>query len=156
MLKLNKLESVTKKRKRLGRGGKRGGQCGRGHKGQHARSGSSGELKPFFEGGQMPLSRRLPRRGFTNVFKTNYHIINLQDLENHFENGDVVNKESLMEKRIIKGKKASPIKILGKGVLTKKLTITVDAYSKVALQAIEKAQGEALFVKEIDSGSVAS
>ena len=152
MLKLDKLESVTKKRKRVGRGGGRGGQSGRGHKGQRARSGCSGELKPFFEGGQMPLSRRLPRRGFTNVFKTNYHIINLQDLEYHFEDGDVVNKESLMGKRIIKGKKTFPIKVLGKGALTKKLTITVDAYSKVALQAIEKAQGKALFVKEIDSG----
>ena len=67
MLQLHELESLTKKRKRVGRGGSRGGTSGRGHKGQRSRSGVGGELKPFFEGGQMPLSRRLPRRGFTNA-----------------------------------------------------------------------------------------
>ncbi len=156
MLRLDKLESITKKRKRVGRGGSRGGQSGRGHKGQKARSGSSAELKPFFEGGQMPLSRRLPRRGFINSFRKIYHLLNLQDLERCFENGDEVNKETLLQKRLIKGKKVFPIKILGKGALTKKLTITVDAYSKSAMQAIEKAEGKALLVKETSSGSIAS
>ena len=118
MLQLNNLVSLNKKRKRVGRGGSRGGTSGRGHKGQKARSGSH-TLKPFFEGGQMPLSRRLPRRGFVNSFKTEFKILNLDQLEAKFAVGEVVSELTLREKGLIKGKKASFIKVLGSGALSK-------------------------------------
>ncbi|MFH1831334.1 MAG: 50S ribosomal protein L15 [bacterium] len=159
MLKLDKLESISQKRKRIGRGGERGGQSGRGHKGQRARSGGTTQFRSFFEGGQMPLARRIPKRGFTNFSRETYQIVNLQDLELRFSDGDTVDRNSLMEKALIRGKKISPIKILGKGTLTKKLTVMVDAYSKSAIQAIEKAKGKVLLIEvseEKTSGSVAS
>ena len=154
MLQLNNLTAITKKRKRVGRGGSRGGQAGRGHKGQKARSGGKVELKAFFEGGQMPLSRRLPRRGFTNIFKKEYKLINIKQLEERFNDGDSVNVAALKEKGLLKGKQEPMIKLLGVGTLTKKLTITVDAYSKTAQQAVEKANGTIQLTKEISRGSV--
>jgi large subunit ribosomal protein L15 len=142
MLRLNALESISKKRKRVGRGSDRGGTSGKGHKGQRARSGAPGELKAWFEGGQMSLTRRLPRRGFTNRFKKEFAIINLQDLEKHFSDGDQVNVETLYKKKILKRKDCVLLKILGNGELHKKLQITAHACSKSAAQAIEKSGGK--------------
>ena len=115
MLQLNELTKLKKNGKRIGRGGERGGTSGRGHKGQKSRSGVSGELKPFFEGGQMPLSRRLPTRGFNNRFKKNVKVINLRDLEARFSANDVVNRESLFKIGLIKGKGKYYVKVLGHG-----------------------------------------
>jgi large subunit ribosomal protein L15 len=151
MLQLNKLEKTTEKRKRVGRGGDRGGHSGRGKDGQKARTGSTSELKAYFEGGQMPLIRRIPRRGFNNVFKKQFQLVKLVDLETKFNNGETVNEESLRQKGLVKGKKAFLIKIVaagpqdckktGAGAFTKKLTVHVDAASESASQAILKAGG---------------
>jgi large subunit ribosomal protein L15 len=138
---LHKLVKITEKRKRVGRGGKRGRHCGRGKGGQKTRTGSTSELKASFEGGQMPLVRRIPRRGFTNVFKKQYALVNIKDLEIRFQTGDVVNEVTLREKGLIKGKGVSLIKVLGDGTLTKKLTVHVDAMSGSAVQAIQNAGG---------------
>lgn len=142
MLQLHELKSLKKKRKRVGRGGSRGGTSGRGHKGQRARSGSRSELKPFFEGGQMPLSRRLPCRGFTNIFKKEYCLIGLKDLEARFDADAVVDKKALREKGLIKSRKTPLVKILSNGTLSKKLTVHADACSRSALEAITKAGGQ--------------
>ena len=106
-------KKITEARKRVGRGGKRGRHCGRGKGGQKSRTGSAKELTAAFEGGQMPLVRRIPRRGFTNVFKKEFTLVNLQDLETHYQAGDVVNEATLREKGLVKGKRATLIKILG-------------------------------------------
>ena len=148
MLSLNNLKSVSKDRKRIGRGGDCGGTSGRGHKGQKARSGVGGELKPWFEGGQMALSRRLPKRGFVNRFRKDVRIINLVDLETKFSDGDVVNLDSLVSKRMVKGKGKFFIKVLGNGSLTKKLIVQVDKVSKVAGELIVKAGGKVELVRE--------
>lgn len=141
MLQLHELERLKKDRKRIGRGGSRGGTSGKGHKGQRARTGGRSELKPFFEGGQMPLSRRLPRRGFTNIFKKEFVIIGLKELDNNFDAGQVVTKEALRKKGLIKGKKELPLKVLCNGSLSKGLTVQAEAFSKSAVAAIEKAGG---------------
>jgi large subunit ribosomal protein L15 len=147
MLQLNNTVALVKKRKRVGRGGSRGGTSGRGHKGQNARSG--GGVGPLFEGGQMPLHRRLPKRGFTNArFKKVYEIISLGHLDQAFVDGDVVSQIDLVNKNLIKGKKGSLVKILGTGEITKNLTITANAFSKSAVTAIEKAGGKAQLIKE--------
>ena len=156
MLQLHKIESTTKKRKRVGRGGSRGGTSGRGHKGQKSRSGVGGELKPFFEGGQMPLSRRLPHRGFSNSFKKNFTVIGLNDLESHFESGETVNKESLFKKRLIKGKGVKLVKVLANGSLKKSLTVHVEACSQKAVEAIKQAGGTVELIKEAGRDSTAS
>jgi len=145
MLKLHELKILKKKRKRVGRGGSRGGTSGRGHKGQLARSGSRSELKPFFEGGQMPLSRRLPRRGFTNIFKKEYTLIGLCDLEQKFDVGAVVTKATLRDKGLIRGHSEPLVKILSNGKLTKQLTVHADAFSKSAVEAITKVGGTVQF-----------
>ncbi len=138
MLQLNDLVKLTKKRKRVGRGGSRGGTSGRGHKGQKART--SGTVPARFEGGQMPLSRRLPKRGFTNyLFKKEYEIVNLELLESLFEEGQTITKELLLQSGCIK--KGKLVKILGAGSLQKKLTLEVDACSKSAKEAIERLGG---------------
>jgi large subunit ribosomal protein L15 len=144
MSKLHKLAQLVKKRKRVGRGGDRGGTSGRGHKGQKARSGP--HLGISFEGGQMPLTRRLPKHGFTNVFKTEFEIVNLAQL-NKFEAGTVVNREILIAADIIKGKKNALIKILGNGVLDKNIIVHADAFSKSAAQAITDKKGEVHVIK---------
>jgi len=149
MLQLNKLESTSKKRKRLGRGGDLGGTSGRGSKGQKARSGGKRGFSGAFEGGQMPLSRRVPKRGFNNAFKKEYQIINLKDLETKFSAGDVINKESLSEHGLIRGHKKFLIKILGNGELTKNLTVHADLFSKSAKEAIESAGGKAELVQGV-------
>lgn len=127
--------------KRLGRGigSGLGKTSGKGHKGQNARSG--GGVRPGFEGGQMPLIRRIPKRGFNNIFRTEYLVINIQQLE-IFDNGTVVDIELLQKKGLIKGLgKYAGVKILGTGELIKKLTVKANKFSKTAQEAIEKAGG---------------
>jgi large subunit ribosomal protein L15 len=129
--------------KRLGCGESsgHGKTSGKGHKGQKARSG--GSIRLGFEGGQMPLIRRLPKRGFNNAeFKTSYAIINLGDLE-HFEEGTHVTEELLRAEGLINGR-FDGLKILGRGVLSRKLTIEADKFSEAARQGIEKAGGSAV------------
>ena len=117
-----------------------GKTAGKGHKGQNSRSG--GGVRPGFEGGQMPLQRRLPKRGFNNfVFATRYATINLQDL-NRFEDGALVDAESLKKIGLLK-KTLDGVKILGKGELTKKLTVKATAFSQTAKQKIESCGGKA-------------
>ncbi|MEG0614936.1 MAG: 50S ribosomal protein L15 [Oscillospiraceae bacterium] len=127
------------KRKGRGHGSGNGKTAGKGHKGQKARSGCS--IKPNFEGGQMPLARRIPKRGFNNIFATIYSAINVSQLE-VFKEGTVVDAELLRAAGIVK-KANDGIKILGKGELTKNLTVKVAAYSQSAKEKIEKAGGKA-------------
>lgn len=131
----------TKKRKRRGRGtasgqGKTGG---RGENGQKSRSG--GGVRPGFEGGQMPLYRRLPKRGFTNVFKKEWTIVNLGDL-NIFEDDAIITPKLLLEIGMIK-KVVNGVKILGEGVLEKKITVRAHKFSQTAVEKIEAAGGKA-------------
>ena len=133
----------TRETKRLGRGigSGLGKTSGKGHKGQWARSG--GGVRPGFEGGQMPLIRRVPKRGFNNHFSKVYSIVNLSVLEN-FEANSVVDMEVLNEKGLIKVMKdCIGLKVLGNGTLTKPLTVKAKAFSTSAKEAIEKAGGKA-------------
>ena len=142
MFQLNLLSTSSKKRKRIGRGGSRGGTSGRGHKGQKSRTGHA-KAPSRFEGGQMPLVRRLPKRGFNNTrFAVNVKIINLDDLERNFKDGDQVTKEVLCQRGMIKGKRKFIVKILGNGTLSKKLHVIVDFASKTAVEAIKNADGK--------------
>ena len=131
----------TKKAYRKGRGAGSGNgkTAGRGHKGQWARSG--GGVRPGFEGGQMPLARRLPKRGFHNIFGTTYAPVNVSALE-RFENGTEVTTELLLETGVI-SKALDGVKILGNGELTKNLTVKAAAFSASAKEKIEKAGGKA-------------
>lgn len=150
MFQLNKLSPLVKKRKRVGRGGKLGGTSGKGHKGQKARSG--GYIRIGFEGGQMPLFRRLPKRGFNNVeFNDEYKIINIDQLNDAFATGATITKENLVEMGLIKFKKSNGgflLKVLGHGGLSKKFTVHADAFSQSALKAIVDNGGEARVTKE--------
>lgn len=147
MLSLNNLTSSGKDRKRRrGRGGSRGGTSGKGNKGQKARSGP--KIGARFEGGQMPLSRRLPKKGFNNArFQTEIKVVNLGQLE-QFENGAQVDKAALFEKGIIKGSGSFVLKVLGKGVLSKKLTVIAEAFSASSIKAIEALGGRVKRVEE--------
>jgi len=151
MLQLNKRLSLCEKRKRVGRGGSRGGTSGKGHKGQKARSG--GKVRLSFEGGQMPLTRRLPKRGFNNTrFKTEVKIVNLQLLNEFFNDGDKIDKKILLEKGVLSGKGQNrhfKLKILAEGVLSKKLIITADSFSQSAEKAIKEVGGQVILTKEI-------
>ena len=144
-MKLHELErniKATGKKKRVGRGSGSGlgKTSGRGQKGQKARSG--GSINPVFEGGQLPLYRRLPNRGFTNgKFRTRYAVINLKDL-NVFENGTLVTPALLKEKGIIKNQ-LDGIKILGEGKLEKNLTIQANKFSTTALEKIKESGSKA-------------
>ncbi len=131
----------TKVSKRIGRGAGSGTgkTAGKGHKGQKARSG--GGVRPGFEGGQMPLARRVPKRGFNNIFGTKYATINVDAL-NKFDDGATVNETALVESGLIK-KTLDGIKILGNGELNRKLNVKVTAYSESAKLKIEKAGGKA-------------
>ena len=131
----------TKKAYRKGRGAGSGNgkTAGRGHKGQWARSG--GGVRPGFEGGQMPLARRLPKRGFHNIFGTTYAPVNVSALE-RFDNGTEVTTELLLETGVI-SKALDGVKILGNGELTKSLTVKAAAFSASAKEKIEKAGGKA-------------
>jgi len=145
MYQLNNLAPLTKKRKRVGRGGKLGGTSGKGSKGQKARSG--GYVRADFEGGQMPLTRRIPKRGFNNArFRDDVTIVSIAALEKHFENGAEITKAVLVDKGLIK--KAGLLKILGGSELSKKLTVVADQFSKTAEQSIKEAGGEVRFIKE--------
>ncbi len=127
------------KRKGRGAGTGNGKTAGRGHKGQKARSG--GGVRVGFEGGQMPLARRVPKRGFNNIFAKPLEIINLSAL-NAFDNGETVTAEKLLEKGIL-SKCVYGYKVLGNGKITKKLTVEASAFSKSAQEAIEAAGGKA-------------
>ncbi|MBE6153447.1 MAG: 50S ribosomal protein L15 [Firmicutes bacterium] len=138
---LHPAEGSIKNRKRIGRGpgSGTGKTSGKGHKGQNARSG--GGVRPGFEGGQIPLFRRLPKRGFSNhMFKTEYAVINLSDL-NRFNDGDVVTPELLKEMGIIK-KELSGVKVLGNGTLEKKVTVKAHKFSQSAKEKIEISGGK--------------
>lgn len=132
-------EGARRSRKRIGRGhgSGHGKTSGKGHKGQNARSG--GGVALGFEGGQTPLYKRIPKRGFTNVNRINYMVVNVSDL-NRFEDGTEVTAELLMETGVI-NKALDGVKILGNGTLEKKLTVKVQAFSKSAIAAIEALGG---------------
>ena len=135
-------DGATKTRKRVGRGtgSGLGKTSGKGHKGQNARSG--GGVRPGFEGGQLPLFRRLPKRGFSNaMFKTTYAVLNLDDL-NKFEENTEITPELLKEMGILKNQ-LTGVKILGNGTLEKKLTVKANQFSKKAKEEIEKLGGKA-------------
>ena len=127
--------------KRIGRGhgSGNGKTAGKGHKGQNARSG--GGVRPGFEGGQMPMTRRIPKRGFNNIFATKYSVVNVSDLDKFVE-GTVVDAELLLASGLIK-KVNDGVKILGNGELTKNLTVKAAAFSASAKEKIEKAGGKA-------------
>ena len=138
---LHPAEGSTSAQKRLGRGSGSGlgKTSGKGHKGAKARSG--GGKRPGFEGGQMPLYRRVPKRGFNNVFGTEYAEVNVERLE-AFENGAVVDAKALLEARIIR-KELDGVKILGSGELTKKLTVKAAKFTASAKEKIEAVGGKA-------------
>ena len=128
-------------RKGRGVGSGNGKTAGRGHKGQNARTG--GGVRPGFEGGQIPLYRRLPKRGFTNsLFKKEYAIINLETLDKLFNDGDAVSMETLLEKGVIR-KELNGLKVLGRGEITKKLTVKAAIFSASTKEKIEAAGGKA-------------
>ena len=126
-------------RKGRGPGSGNGKTAGKGHKGQNARSG--GGVRPGFEGGQLPLYRKLPKRGFKNRFAVNYAIVNVSAL-NKFEDGAVVDLATLVEKRIVR-KPLDGLKVLGNGDLTKKLTVKAAVFSATAKEKITAAGGQA-------------
>lgn len=131
----------TKEVKRIGRGhgSGHGKTAGKGHKGQNARSG--GGVRPGFEGGQTTLARRIPKRGFNNIFATEYAVVNVADLD-RFVDGTVVDTELLIASGLIK-KELDGVKVLGNGELTKNLTVKAAAFSASAKEKIEKAGGKA-------------
>ena len=135
-------EGATTSEKRLGRGigSGLGKTSGKGHKGQWARSG--GGVRPGFEGGQTPIARRLPKRGFNNKWAITYDIVNVEAL-NVFDEGTTVTAELLAERRLVTGKNNGGVKVLGQGQLTKKLTVQADKFSASAKAAIEAAGGVA-------------
>ena len=144
-MKLNELQSApeAKARKRVGRGpgSGLGKTSGRGQKGQKSRSGAS--IPAWFQGGQSPLYRRIPKRGFNNArYRIEFATINLSDLNEFFKDGDVVTPEILKERGIIK-KQLSGVKVLGNGELKKKLTIRANRFSSAAVTKIESAGGKA-------------
>ena len=135
-----KRPASMKKRKRVGCGigSGNGKTSGRGQKGQKSRSG--GGVRPGFEGGQMPLQRRIPKRGFTNIFKKEYRILNVSQLEKL--GLEVVDSDALIKARLLK--EGSLLKILGNGEITKAVTVTADVFSQSAKEKIEKAGGKAV------------
>ena len=138
---LKPAKGATKDKKRLGRGpgSGTGKTAGRGNKGQKSRSGYSS--RPGFEGGQMPLQRRLPKRGFTNIFRSEYAVINLDQLEALFDGGTDVNPEVLHGQGLAQGNQK--IKVLGRGELTKALNVKAHKFSGAAAQKIQAAGGTA-------------
>ena len=132
----------TSERKRIGRGpaSGQGKTAGKGHKGQKARAGRG--MRAGFEGGQMPLQRRIPKRGFVNIFAKEIAIVNLSALEEKFADGAVVDVEALIAAGLVK-KELDGVKVLGNGEITKKLTVKVNAFSESAKAKIEAAGGKA-------------
>ncbi|HIT54012.1 MAG TPA: 50S ribosomal protein L15 [Candidatus Fimivicinus intestinavium] len=144
-MKLHELSPAAgskKEVKRIGRGAGsgQGKTAGKGHKGQKARAGRG--MRPGFEGGQMPLQRRVPKRGFVNIFGKELSIVNVSALDQAFEDGAVVDIDALIAKGLVK-KVLDGVKILGNGEISKKLTVQVNAYSEAAKQKIEAAGGKA-------------
>lgn len=144
-MKLHELSPAAgskKEVKRIGRGAGsgQGKTAGKGHKGQKARAGRG--MRPGFEGGQMPLQRRVPKRGFVNIFGKEFSIVNVSALDQSFEDGAVVDIDALIKKGLVK-KVLDGVKILGNGEISKKLTVQVNAYSEAAKQKIEAAGGKA-------------
>ena len=142
-MKLNELKPAAGSakaawRKGRGAGSGNGKTAGKGHKGQNARSG--GGVRPGFEGGQLPLYRKLPKRGFKNRFAVNYAIVNVSAL-NRFEDGSVVDMEALLAAKIVR-KELDGLKVLGNGELTKKLTVKATVFSATAKEKIEAAGGK--------------
>ena len=139
---LSPAEGSRKAVKRVGRGhgSGQGKTAGKGHKGQKARSG--GGVRPGFEGGQMPMQRRLPKRGFNNIFAKTVVCVNLGSLEKKFDDGAVVDVQALKDAGLVKNS-FDAVKILGNGTLTKKLEVKVNAYSASAKEKIEAAGGKA-------------
>ena len=135
-------EGSNPKSKRLGRGigSGLGKTSGKGHKGQWARSG--GGVRPGFEGGTMPLSRRMPKRGFNNIFRAEYVVVNVSTLEENFESGTEITLSLLQENGLVnKLKNARGLKVLGDGALTKSLTVKAKKFSESAKKTIEDAKG---------------
>lgn len=141
LFELSPADGSVKDVKRIGRGhgSGNGKTAGKGHKGQNARSG--GGVRPGFEGGQMPMTRRIPKRGFNNIFATKYSTVNVSDLDK-FVDGTVVDAELLAASGLVKNT-ANGVKILGNGELTKNLTVKASAFSATAKEKIEKAGGKA-------------
>lgn len=139
---LKPAEGTRKARHRVGRGtgSGNGKTCGRGHKGQKARSG--GGVRPGFEGGQMPIYRRLPKRGFKNIWAKQYAEVNVKTLDKFFDDGAVVDAVTLVEAGILKNI-YDGVRILGDGDITKKLTIRAQGFTKTAVAKIEAAGGSA-------------
>jgi large subunit ribosomal protein L15 len=145
MLKLNEIKAApgsNRQRRRLGRGpgSGKGHTAGHGNNGDGQRSGS--HTKPYFEGGQTPLTRRLPKRGFHSPFKTDYQVVNLRDLEAIDAGVKEVTFELLIERGLIDDR-SRLLKILGDGELTRAITVSADSFSKTAKEKIEKAKGKA-------------
>ena len=143
-MKLHELSPVpgsTKERKRIGRGpaSGQGKTAGKGHKGQKARAGRGMQIG--FEGGQMPLQRRIPKRGFNNIFRKEFAIVNLASLEKVFNDGDTVTIEALVASGLVK-KTLDGVKVLGRGELTKKLTVKANKFTNSAVSKIEAAGGK--------------
>ena len=141
---LSPVKGSVSKRKRIGRGhgSGLGKTSGRGHKGAGQRSGN--KKRPWFEGGQMPLARRLPRRGFTNIFKEKYQIVNLGDIVN-LKVGSVIDPVFLKDAGLIRSS-LKPVKILGNGSIEKKIKISASAFSSAAKEKIEKSGGKIIIL----------
>lgn len=139
---LSPMEGSTKERKRIGRGigSGQGKTAGKGHKGQKARSGA--KIRPGFEGGQMPLQRRVPKRGFNNIFRTEFATVNVADLDKRFEDGAVVDVDAIVASGLLK-ETLDGVKLLGNGETSKKFDVKLNAFSKTAKAKIEAAGGKA-------------
>ncbi|MEO8447983.1 MAG: 50S ribosomal protein L15 [bacterium] len=142
-------EGSRKKKKRIGRGQGSGfgGTSTKGHKGQRSRSGA--KFRAWFEGGQMPLQRRVPKFGFKNINRKEYVTINLDDIQKYIDDGKItvtkIDKEFLLTNKLLKGKN-KPFKVLGNGEMTAKMEISANAFSKTAIEKIEKGGGKAVVV----------
>ena len=153
-MKLNEVRparGAVRERKRIGRGpgSGRGGTAGKGHKGEQARSGSP--KRKAFEGGQVRITRRLPKFGFKNPFRIEYQVVNVKRLQERFADGDTVDVEALIARGLL-SKRFEAVKVLGEGDLSKKLSVRVDAVSDTARQKIEAAGGR---VEIVEAGKLA-
>ncbi|MGM0444828.1 MAG: 50S ribosomal protein L15 [Bacillota bacterium] len=139
---LKPAKGSKKRKRRVGRGtgSGRGYTSGRGANGQNSRSGN--KIRPTFEGGQTPLFRKLPKRGFNNIFKKQYSVVNVYQL-NNFDEGTEITPELLQEKGLIDNIAKNGVKVLAKGAITKDLTVKAHAFSKSAVEKIENAGGKA-------------
>ena len=134
-------EGAHKKAKRIGRGGARGGTSGKGHNGQRSRSGAKRRL--WFEGGQMPIQRRLPKRGFKSRNRIEYQVINVEDLSGL--KADTITPDVLLENGLI-SRMDQPVKVLGEGECSKKVDVTANAFSKSAVEKITAAGGRTIIL----------